>query len=100
MEFKLSSPCPVSWESMIGGNKSRYCGQCRLNVYNLVEMSREEVAEVVRSAGGRFCGRMYVRPDRTATLRDCPRGGFRKRLRRALMVTAVLALAGFAWMLK
>ena len=100
MEFKVSSPCPVSWDSMTGDHKTRFCGQCRLNVYNLAEMSREEIAAVVRKTGGRLCGRLYVRSDRMATVGDCPRGAFRKRVRRGLMVAAVLVIAGFGWLLK
>jgi len=100
MEFKVSSPCPVSWDGMTGDNKTRFCGQCRLNVYNLAEMSREEIASVVRQTGGRLCGRLYVRSDRMATVGDCPRGAFRKRVRRGLMVAAVLVLAGFGGLLK
>ena len=100
MEFKVSSPCPVSWESMDGGHKVRYCGQCRLNVYNLTVMSREEVAALIRKTGGQFCGRLYVRADRRATLRNCPRGRNRQWLRRGMMAAAVLVLAGFGWLLK
>lgn len=100
MELKVSSPCPASWDAMPGDQRVRFCGQCRLNVYNLAEMSPEEIARVVRKSGGRLCGRLYVREDRTATLRDCPRGGFRKRVRRGAMVAAVLFLAAFAWLLK
>ena len=100
MEFKVASPCPASWDQMAGDHKIRYCGQCRLNVYNLAEMSREEVAAVVRKTDGRLCGRLYVRADRMATLRDCPRGAFRKRVQRGIMVAAVLMIAGFGWFLK
>lgn len=100
MEFKVSSPCPVSWDSMSGDHKIRFCGQCRLNVYNLAEMSRDEIAGVVRKTGGRLCGRLYVRSDRRATVRDCPRGSFRKGMRRGAMVAAVLALGAFGWFLK
>ena len=100
MEFKVSSPCPASWDRMAGDRKVRYCGQCKLSVYNLAEMSREEVAAIVRKTDGRLCGRLYVRTDRMATLRDCPRGAFRKRVRRGMMVAAVLVLGGFGWLLK
>jgi len=96
----VSSPCPVSWDSMTGDSKIRFCGQCRLNVYNLAEMTREEVSTVVRETGGRLCGRLYVRADRMATVSDCPRGAFRKRVRRGIMVAAVLVLAGFGGLLK
>ena len=85
---------------MTGDNKIRFCGQCRLNVYNLAEMSREEIAGVVRQTGGRLCGRLYVRADRMATVRDCPRGSFRKRVRRGVMVAAVLVLGAFGGFLK
>jgi hypothetical protein len=100
MEWKVSSPCPTSWDRMAGDDKVRFCGRCRLNVYNLAEMSREEIAAIVRKTGGRLCGRLYVRADKMGTLRDCPRGAFRKRVRRALMVAGVLVLAGCAWLLK
>jgi hypothetical protein len=100
MDFRISSPCPVSWDSMTGDGKTRFCGQCKLNVYNIAEMTREEVAAVVRETGGQLCGRLYVRPDRMATVRDCPRGLLRKRVRRGTMVVAVLLLAGFGWLLK
>jgi hypothetical protein len=100
MEFKVSSPCPASWDQMAGDHKIRTCGECKLNVYNLAEMSREEVDAVVRKTGGQLCGRLYVRDDRMATVRDCPRGAFRKRVRRGIMVAAVLAIAAFGWFLK
>jgi hypothetical protein len=85
---------------MTGDGKTRFCGQCKLNVYNIAEMTREEVATVVRETGGQLCGRLYVRADRMATVRDCPRGLLRKRVRRGMMVAAVLLLAGFGWLLK
>ena len=100
MEFKVSSPCPASWDRMTGDNMIRFCGQCKLNVYNLAEMSREEVAAVVRKTGGQLCGRIYVRADRMATVGDCPRGAMRKRVRRGVMVAAILVIAGFGWLLK
>ena len=100
MEFKVSSPCPASWDRMAGDNKIRFCGQCKLNVYNLAEMSREEVTAIVRQTGGRLCGRIYVRADRMATVSDCPRGAMRKRVRRGVVVAALLLITGFGWLLK
>jgi hypothetical protein len=100
MELRIASPCPMSWDRMAGGNKVRFCDQCRLNVYNLAEMSEREIAAVVRKSTGRLCGRLYVRDDRTATLQDCPRGSARRKLRRMMTVGGVLLLAAFGWLLR
>jgi hypothetical protein len=37
-EIEIATPCPASWEAMTGDDRSRFCGQCRLNVYNLSAM--------------------------------------------------------------
>lgn len=97
MELKISSPCPKSWDDLVGNDRVRYCGQCRLNVYNLAEMPREEIEALVRSTEGRLCGRLYMRGDRKAAIRDC--GGYRARqvLRRGMTAAALLVLGAFAW---
>jgi hypothetical protein len=97
MELKIVSPCPRSWESLVGDDRVRYCGQCRLNVYNLAQMSSEEVEQVVRKTEGRLCGRLYVREDQTATVRECRQSRFRRRIRAALAVAVPLLLGGAAW---
>ena len=66
MELRISSPCPKSWDELVGDDKIRYCGQCRLNVYNLAEMPKEEVEALVRKTEGRLCGRLYMRGDKKA----------------------------------
>jgi len=97
MDLQISSPCPKSWDDLIGDDRIRYCGQCRLNVYNLAEMPKAEVEALVRSTQGRLCGRLYMRGDQTATTRDC--GGYRARqtLRRWLTAAGVFLLVGFTW---
>jgi hypothetical protein len=96
MDLKISSPCPMRWESLAGDDRIRYCGRCRLNVYNLAEMSRDEVEGIVRTTRGRLCGRLYLRGDRTATLRDCPGGRGRlvgRGIRKAAIGIGVLVFA-------
>lgn len=29
---KVAAPCPASWETMVGGERVRFCSQCNLNV--------------------------------------------------------------------
>ena len=100
MDLRISSPCPMSWERMPGSDKVRYCSRCKLNVYNLVVMGRDEVAALVRNTGGRLCGRLYMRGDRTATLQDCPQGSARRKLRRVLTLVGVLVLGSLGWLLR
>jgi len=74
MNLNISSPCPKKWSQLVGDDRVRYCGDCKLNVYNLTVMRPAEIEALVRRTSGRLCGQLYVRPDRTATLRDCATG--------------------------
>ena len=97
MELRISYPCPKTWEDLVGGDRVRYCGQCRLNVYNFAIMSRPEIEEIVRKTEGRLCGQLYLRGDRTVTARNCPATRTRSIVKRAVAVAGVLLLAGFTW---
>jgi hypothetical protein len=59
---------------MAGNDRVRFCGECRLNVYNLSAMTRPEAEALLRAKEGRLCVRFYVRRDGTALTQDCPRG--------------------------
>jgi hypothetical protein len=97
MELRISSPCPLDWNDLVGDDRIRYCGKCRLNVYNLADMPRAEVEALVRSTEGRLCGRLYLRGDRTATAQNCRGYRARQLLRRWLTAAALLLLSGFTW---
>ncbi len=89
--IQIASPCPASWESMKGDQRVRFCGQCRLNVYNLSEMSREEAEAFVSQREGRMCVRFFRREDGTVLTKDCPVGLAALRQR---FVRATAALCG------
>jgi hypothetical protein len=38
--IKIASPCSADWEGMFGSQRKRYCGDCKLNVYNISGMTR------------------------------------------------------------
>jgi hypothetical protein len=86
----VASPCTVSWDDMKGDERVRHCGQCRLNVYNLSEMTPHEAADLVSQREGRLCVRFYRRADGTMITRDCPVG---LRAVRAKAAAAVARLA-------
>jgi hypothetical protein len=99
MELRISSPCPKRWNDLVGDDRVRYCGDCKLNVYNLAEMRPPEIEALVRRTSGRLCGQLYVRADRAATLRDCPTartGILRRRLWKAAVAFLVL-IVGLAF---
>jgi hypothetical protein len=72
--IRVASPCPASWERMTGDDRVRHCQECKLNVYNLSEMTRVEAERLIASREGRMCVRFYRRADGTILTRDCPRG--------------------------
>ena len=59
---------------MIGNERSRHCGECKLNVYNLSGMTRVEAENLLLNAEGRVCVRYFKRADGTVLTKDCPVG--------------------------
>ncbi|HKG12989.1 MAG TPA: carboxypeptidase-like regulatory domain-containing protein [Pyrinomonadaceae bacterium] len=92
--MRVASPCGVSWDSMEGGERVRFCRLCSLNVYDFSGMTRAEVEALVSKTEGRLCGRLTRRADGTVLTKDCPVG------LRALRVRATRAAgAAFAALL-
>ena len=93
---RVASPCPADWDQMLGNDRSRFCGQCNLNVYNLSAMSRSEAEDFIARSEGRVCIRYYQRKDGTIITENCPVGlrALRKKMSyvaRAI-ASAVIAL--------
>ena len=87
----VAAPCPARWEDMKGGERVRFCEQCRLNVYNLSSMERAEAERLVNETEGRLCVRFFRRADGTMLTDDCPVGlvaRARKELGRAVALIA------------
>ena len=96
---KVAAPCPANWNYMEGDERVRRCALCKLNVYNLSEMNREDAAALVSQTEGRLCVRYYQRRDGTLITRDCPVGirAIRKRLASVVACAFVLFTAGIAF---
>ncbi len=89
----IAAPCDVPWDSMEGDERTRFCGQCKLNVYNVSQMSSKEVAEVFRKSQGNACLQLFRRKDGTILTENCPVGLRRIRDRlKTLKRTAAIAL--------
>jgi hypothetical protein len=89
----IASPCNVSWDSMKGDDRVRFCGQCKLNVFNLSALPRAEAEALVQKAEGRVCVRLYRRTDGTVITQDCSvvRRALTAARRRVSVLTASLA---------
>jgi len=92
-DVRVASPCTANWEEMAGDDRKRFCSHCRLHVYNLSAMKRDEAEQLVRDQAGRLCIRFYRRSDGTVLTRDCPVGlrALRQRFLRGMaMATATV----------
>jgi hypothetical protein len=96
MFVKIASPCPISWDSMKGTDRVRFCGECKRKVFNLSEMTQAEAKQLLSRHRSRLCAMFYKRADGTVMTRDCPEYG--RRLRRRIK-TAALMLASLLAML-
>lgn len=99
-KIEVAASCSADWNDMTGNDRLRFCGDCKLNVYNLSAMTADQILGLIRETEGRLCGRFYRRPDGTILTQDCPKG-LRAIVRRRLVgvgckiAAAVLLLAGF-----
>jgi hypothetical protein len=83
---------------MNGNDRMRYCGQCRLNVYNLSGMTRQEAEHLIANSEGRLCVRYYKRADGSIITQNCPVGlaALKRRVSRAAtaFISAVISFFG------
>lgn len=90
--IKVASPCPASWDAMYGDERKRFCGECKLNVYNLSGMTRDEAEQLITNHEGRLCVRFYRRADGSVITADCPVGWAKVKQRTRAAVTAAASL--------
>lgn len=90
--IKIASPCPVSWDEMYGNERKRFCGDCKLNVYNLSGMTRDEAENLIMGSEGRLCVKFYKRADGSIITQDCPVGWAKVKQRAQMVATAAFSL--------
>ena len=99
LQVRIASPCNEKWEEMSGDERTRRCARCRMNVFNVKEMTEAEVRALFLKAEGRVCGQVFRRPDGTVLTKDCPTGlaAVRRKAAVAVMmaVAMVLSVVGF-----
>lgn len=90
-DIVIALPCSVPWDSMQGEEeRKRTCQACSKSVYNVSNMSRAEVEELLNENGINVCLSIYRRNDGTIMTDECPRAlrKIRDRLRLAGKIVA------------
>lgn len=87
--IKIASPCSADWNEMYGNERRRFCGDCKLNVYNLSGMGRAEAEAFITNSEGRACVRFYRRADGSVLTRDCPVGWAKVKQRTRAFASAL-----------
>src|SRR5581483_1332406 len=92
MQLRVAAPCKEDWNQMVGDDRVRFCAGCKLNVYNVANLSEGEVRALVGQREGRVCARFFTRTDGTVLTRDCPTGVRRKRQLVGISIAAAASL--------
>jgi len=90
--LKVASPCSADWDSMSGDERKRFCGDCKLHVYNLSGMTAYDAENLLRLSEGRLCVRYFQRADGTILTQDCPVGWAKVKQRLSFAAAAAFGL--------
>lgn len=95
-DFRVASPCHVAWDAMTGDDRVRNCDSCKIDVFNIAEMTAVEAEHLIQIREGRLCIRLFKRSDGTVITKDCPVGfrAYQKRIARfaGAALAAILGL--------
>jgi hypothetical protein len=95
--LRVASPCRADWAKMAGDERMRHCGDCKKDVFNVSEMTRDEAQALLVERTGSLCVRYFQRHDGTILLADCTVGQKRARRRKLVVIAGAAAmLAGGA----
>src|SRR5215467_11855455 len=95
---RIAAPCSADWDSMFGNEQVRFCAQCKLNVYNLSEMTKADAELLIARAEDRLCVRYYRRRDGSILTQNCPVGlrAIKRRLSRVASAVGSALVTFFA----
>jgi hypothetical protein len=77
---------------MDGDERKRFCGDCKMNVYNLSGMTKYDAEHLLRMSEGRLCVRFFRRADGTILTADCPVGWAKVKQRVTVFAAAAFSL--------
>jgi hypothetical protein len=66
--------CPVPWDSMAGVGLVKHCSECKSNVYDLSELSDDEIIDFVTLQSGSVCAKLQMTRDGKVIDGKCSEG--------------------------
>jgi hypothetical protein len=81
--MEIETPCLVPWGEIDGTGPTRSCEICQKNVFDLIELTTAEAAQILAESDALPCVRICRAPDGEIVTADSPMG-FRMRVWRAL----------------
>jgi hypothetical protein len=98
-DAQIASPCKADWNKMTGDERVRFCHDCKLNVYDISQMTRSEAEELLTPKGGKLpCVQLWRRRDGTIITKECPIG-WRDRVEQLCVRAGAVASFIFAFLI-
>lgn len=91
-----AAPCDADWNKMKGDDSKRFCGDCKLNVYNISSMSSRDARKLIKTTEGRLCLKLYRRKVGTIITDNCPVG--LRKIRDRIKKVAMTVLLACVWL--
>lgn len=92
----IAAPCDADWNAMKGDDSKRFCGDCKLNVYNISSMSSRDARKLITTSEGRLCLKLYRRKDGTIITDNCPVG--LRKIRDRIKKVAIAVCLACVWL--
>jgi hypothetical protein len=89
---KKATPCKALWEEMVGNQCIRFCHTCKLNVYQLKSLEKEEALDLMETVEGHASEPFYTRSDGTLLTQDCPLKSISSTKKRPFGSVAIFSL--------
>jgi hypothetical protein len=61
--IRMAFECPLRWEKLVGGDRTRHCADCDKHVFNLSAMTRIEAQQLLDDSETPICIRVEVGAD-------------------------------------
>lgn len=58
--IQIPNPCSKNWNDLKGNDRAKHCSLCNKHVYNLEQLSENQVLKLVKREG-KVCGKMVVK---------------------------------------
>ena len=101
MKFEFDYKCDIPWEEMQGGDRRRFCGNCRKHVHHISSMTKDEALKFLDRHNWEVCVDFYCDSDGEVVFKERERraflqaDGLKQLLASAVAVVPLVLAAAF-----